>query len=55
EGAPQVALTRDQLIDLVLGAAELKDIAVGQPGEAALQALLSVLDRFDLWFGIVTP
>jgi alkyl sulfatase BDS1-like metallo-beta-lactamase superfamily hydrolase len=55
EGAPQAALTRDQLIDLVLGAAELKDIAVGQPGEAALQALLSVLDRFDLWFGIVTP
>jgi alkyl sulfatase BDS1-like metallo-beta-lactamase superfamily hydrolase len=55
EGAPQVALSRDQLIDLVLGAAELKDIAAGQPGEAALQALLSVLDRFDLWFGIVTP
>jgi alkyl sulfatase BDS1-like metallo-beta-lactamase superfamily hydrolase len=55
ESAPQVALSRDQLIDLVLGAAELKDIAAGQPGEAALQALLSVLDRFDLWFGIVTP
>jgi alkyl sulfatase BDS1-like metallo-beta-lactamase superfamily hydrolase len=55
EGAPEVALSRDQLIDLVLGAAELKDVAAGQPGEAALQTLLSVLDRFNLWFGIVTP
>jgi alkyl sulfatase BDS1-like metallo-beta-lactamase superfamily hydrolase len=55
EGAPQVALSRDQLIDLVLGAADLKDVAAGQPGEAALGRLLSVLDRFDLWFGIVTP
>ena len=55
EGAPEVALSRDQLIDLVLGAAELKDVAAGQPGEAALASLLSVLDRFDLWFGIVTP
>jgi alkyl sulfatase BDS1-like metallo-beta-lactamase superfamily hydrolase len=55
DGAPEVALSRDQLIDLVLGAAELKDVAAGQPGEAALASLLSVLDRFDLWFGIVTP
>jgi len=55
DGAPEVALSRDQLIDLVLGAAELKDVAAGQPGEAALASLLSVLDRFVLWFGIVTP
>lgn len=54
-GAPEVSLTRDQLIDLVMGAAELADVAGGQPGEAALGRLLSVLDRFDLWFGIVTP
>jgi alkyl sulfatase BDS1-like metallo-beta-lactamase superfamily hydrolase len=55
EGAPEVSLSRDQLIDLVLGAADLKDVASDQPGEAALGRLLSVLDRFDLWFGIVTP
>ena len=55
EGAPEVSLSRDQLIDLVLGAGELGDVAAGQPGEAALGRLLSVLDRFDLWFGIVTP
>ncbi|MCA6313520.1 alkyl sulfatase dimerization domain-containing protein [Phenylobacterium sp.] len=55
EGAPEVSLSRDQLIDLVLGAGELGDVASGQPGEAALGRLLSVLDRFDLWFGIVTP
>ena len=55
EGAPDVALSRDQLIDLVMGAADLRDVASGQPGEAALGRLLSVLDRFDLWFGIVTP
>jgi alkyl sulfatase BDS1-like metallo-beta-lactamase superfamily hydrolase len=55
EGAPEVVLSRDQLIDLVLGVAELGNVASGQPGEAALGRLLSVLDRFDLWFGIVTP
>ncbi|AWM77450.1 alkyl/aryl-sulfatase [Phenylobacterium parvum] len=55
KGAPHVALSRDQLIDLVMGAADLRDVASGQPGEAALGRLLSVLDRFDLWFGIVTP
>jgi alkyl sulfatase BDS1-like metallo-beta-lactamase superfamily hydrolase len=38
-----------------MGAADLRDVASGQPGEAALGRLLSVLDRFDLWFGIVTP
>jgi hypothetical protein len=48
-------LSRDQFIELVLGTANITDVAAGQPGEAALGRLLSVLDLFNLWFGMATP
>jgi alkyl sulfatase BDS1-like metallo-beta-lactamase superfamily hydrolase len=45
---PDVSLTRRRLIELVLGQ--------GEPGGTGpLASLLSLLDRFDFWFNIVTP
>ncbi len=58
--ALHVALTRSALVDLVVGEATLEKaletgaVALdGAPGPLA--DLLALLDRFDFWFGIVTP
>lgn len=55
EGGPQVALTRDLLIDLVFGAKTPEEAALEGPGAGALVRLLALLDRFDLWFEISAP
>jgi alkyl sulfatase BDS1-like metallo-beta-lactamase superfamily hydrolase len=49
--AGEVALSREGLIQLVLGQTDLE--AAGADG--ALAQLLGLLDRFDFWFNIVTP
>ena len=55
EGGPQVALTRDLLIDLVFGAKSPDEAALEGSGAGALVSLLALLDRFDLWFEISAP
>ncbi len=47
---PDVSLTRRRLIELVLGQVE-----PDEADPAPLASLLSLLDRFDFWFNIVTP
>ena len=51
---PEVTLSRETLIDLVLGDPLSGDPPSG-PGSAALDQLLPMLDRFDLWFEIAAP
>jgi alkyl sulfatase BDS1-like metallo-beta-lactamase superfamily hydrolase len=58
--APTITLTRGTLTDLVLGQTALEAAidseAVTAPlGAEPLASLLSLLDRFDFWFEIVTP
>ncbi|HEY1927587.1 MAG TPA: alkyl sulfatase dimerization domain-containing protein [Caulobacteraceae bacterium] len=58
-GGPEVRLTRNLLVDLVIGQAQLAT-AEGEgllrgPGLAELGRLLPLLDRFDFWFEIVLP
>jgi len=58
--APTIGLTRAALVDLVVGQTSLQDaVAAGRvtaaDGTRALETLLSLLDRFDFWFEIVTP
>lgn len=55
EGGPEVALTRDLLIDLVFGAKSPDEAALEGPGAGDLVRLLALLDRFDLWFEISAP
>ena len=55
EGGPEVAITRDLLIDLVMGARPVEEAGLAGPGAAALTELLGLLDRFDLWFEISAP
>jgi alkyl sulfatase BDS1-like metallo-beta-lactamase superfamily hydrolase len=59
EAGPGVGLTRGDLADLVTGAATLEAaMAAGRvsgAGAEPLGELLSLLDRFDFWFEIVTP
>jgi len=52
---PEARLSRATLIDLVIGQADLAGADVQGEGAAELGRLLPLLDRFDLWFGIVTP
>jgi alkyl sulfatase BDS1-like metallo-beta-lactamase superfamily hydrolase len=52
---PEVVLTRRTLIDLVLGEAVADSAAPSGPGVEDLSRLLSLLDRFDLWFEISAP
>ena len=52
---PEVVLTRRTLIDLVLGEAVADSAAPSGPGVEDLSSLLSLLDRFDLWFEISAP
>ena len=51
----EVVLTRKTLIDLVLGEAVADSAAPSGPGVEDLSRLLSLLDRFDLWFEISAP
>jgi alkyl sulfatase BDS1-like metallo-beta-lactamase superfamily hydrolase len=58
--APTITLSRGSLVDLVLGqvtlGAAIDAGAVTTPlGADPLASLLSLLDRFDFWFEIVTP
>lgn len=55
EGGPQVALTRDLLVDLVHGTKSPEEAALQGPGADGLVSLLALLDRFDLWFEISAP
>ena len=55
DGGPEVELTRDLLIDLVMGAKAPEDAGLEGAGAAALVSLLALLDRFDLWFEISAP
>lgn len=55
DGGPAVSLTRDVLIDLVLGAKSLEESGLAGEGAVALGQLLPLLDRFDLWFEISAP
>ncbi len=52
---PVVGLTRETLIDLVVGEKRLEDLGDLGEGQAALARFLPLLDRFDLWFGISVP
>ncbi|HEX5380019.1 MAG TPA: alkyl sulfatase dimerization domain-containing protein [Phenylobacterium sp.] len=54
-GGPEVRLTRDLLVDLVLGARAPEEAGLEGDGAGALVSLLSLLDRFDLWFEISAP
>jgi alkyl sulfatase BDS1-like metallo-beta-lactamase superfamily hydrolase len=58
-GGPEARLTRNTLVDLVIGQADLgaatADARVTGPGLAELERLLPLLDRFDFWFEIVLP
>src|SRR5579859_275436 len=59
QGGPQVALSRQVLIDLVIGEISLEtaiaDASVWGEGVAELNRLLPLLDRFEFWFEIVAP
>jgi alkyl sulfatase BDS1-like metallo-beta-lactamase superfamily hydrolase len=48
-------VTRDGLIDLVMGAKPPEEVEVAGEGSEQLHALLGLLDRFDLWFEIAAP
>jgi alkyl sulfatase BDS1-like metallo-beta-lactamase superfamily hydrolase len=56
---PEARLTRNTLVDLVIGQAELETAAqegrVAGPGVGELARMLPLLDRFDFWFEIVLP
>jgi alkyl sulfatase BDS1-like metallo-beta-lactamase superfamily hydrolase len=58
-GGAEARLTRNTLVDLVIGQAELETAAqeerVSGPGLGELARLLPLLDRFDFWFEIVLP
>jgi alkyl sulfatase BDS1-like metallo-beta-lactamase superfamily hydrolase len=58
-GGAEARLTRNTLVDLVIGQAELETAAqegrVRGPGLGELARLLPLLDRFDFWFEIVLP
>jgi alkyl sulfatase BDS1-like metallo-beta-lactamase superfamily hydrolase len=60
-GAPTATLAREALIDLILGqttldaAIDAGQVTAGTGDAAALGSLISLLDRFDFWFEIVTP
>ena len=58
-GAPKVALTCGDLVDLVTGAVTLETaVAEGRvsgAGTPNLRELIDLLDRFDFWFNIVMP
>ncbi|HSZ52439.1 MAG TPA: alkyl sulfatase dimerization domain-containing protein [Caulobacteraceae bacterium] len=58
-GGPEVRLTRNLLVDLVIGQAQLATAEaeglVRGPGLTELTNLLPLLDRFDFWFEIVLP
>ena len=47
-----VALSRQSLVQLVLGQTDLETAGLACAG---LTQLLALLDRFDFWFNIVTP
>jgi len=47
-----VALSRQSLVQLVLGHSDFESAGVAS---ASLAQLLALLDRFDFWFNIVTP
>ncbi len=58
--APTVTLARGVLVDLVLGQTTLEaaidaEAVTATRGAEQLTILLSLLDRFDFWFEIVTP
>lgn len=53
EDAPDVTLTRETLVRLVLGQTTLAE--AGLQSDGGLARLLPLLDRFDFWFNIVTP
>ena len=59
EGGPEVALSRQVLIDLVIGEISLEtaiaNSSVSGHGVAGLGQLLPLLDRFEFWFEIVAP
>jgi alkyl sulfatase BDS1-like metallo-beta-lactamase superfamily hydrolase len=54
-GGPDVALTRDLLVDLVTGSKAPEEVTLQGEGAALLLRLLPLLDRFDLWFEISAP
>ena len=53
--AAEVTVARATLIQLVLGQTNPEAAGLEGPGNASLVRLLSLLDRFDFWFNIVTP
>ncbi len=59
DGGPEVSLTRETLIAMVIGEASLEALqakgAVFGDGTLVLAKLLPLLDRFDFWFEIVAP
>lgn len=55
EGGPEVRLSRQTLVDLVLGETVADALQPVGPGRDALIRLMSLLDRFDLWFEISAP
>jgi alkyl sulfatase BDS1-like metallo-beta-lactamase superfamily hydrolase len=55
DGGPEARVTRDGLIDLVMGAKPPEEVEVAGEGSEQLHALLGLLDRFDLWFEIAAP
>lgn len=55
DGGPEVRISRDGLIDLVLGSKSVAEVNPDGPGAEALIRLLPMLDRFDLWFEISAP
>ena len=53
---PEARLTRNMLVDLVIGQAQLDTAEADRSaGLAELGRLLPLLDRFDFWFEIVLP
>ncbi|MBL8772047.1 MAG: MBL fold metallo-hydrolase [Phenylobacterium sp.] len=55
EGGPAAELSRGDLVDLVTGAKTVAEAGVAGDGAAELARLVSLLDRFDLWFEITAP
>lgn len=54
-GGPEVSLTHDLLVDLVQGVKTPDEAELQGSGAAELIMLLSMMDRFDLWFEISAP
>lgn len=55
DGGPEVRVTREALVDLVLGAKTPAEVSISGPGVGDLETLITLLDRFDLWFEITAP